>query len=116
MGSIAELLGYTLDLEHPETTQESEASFGEKDNAANQDAHDRQEIAMAAVLAETALEPEEARADLTLRGDLDMDDLVLYAIIARIEHDLLVRFTDADIASWRTLGDLLDAVGAVTAS
>ena len=46
----------------------------------------------------------------TLRGDLDMDDVSLYAVVARVEREAKVALTDAQIEEWETLGDLLDAV------
>lgn len=99
MGSIAELLGYSLTPEEPGESQ-----------APAQDADRIRETAMAAVLEETALEPARARGDLRLVEDLDLDDLVLYAVIARIEHELGIRIPDAAVARWRTLDDLLDGV------
>ena len=64
---------------------------------------------MEAVLDEADLEPAHARAELTLRSDLDMDDVSLYAVVARIEREAKVGFSDAQIEGWQTLGDLLDA-------
>ena len=65
---------------------------------------------MQAVLDEVELEPAQARCELTLRGDLDMDDVSLYAVVARVEREAKVALTDAQIEEWETLGDLLDAV------
>ena len=102
MGSIAELLGYSLTPEEPEETR-----------AREQEDSDRiRETAMAAVLEETSLAPEAARADLRLVDDLDLDDLVLYAIIARIEHELRIQIPDVAIVKWTTLEDLLAGVEA----
>lgn len=107
MGSIAELLGYSLTPEDPEVaTPNASLAPDEKEEAAR-------ETAMEALLDETGLEPEDAREDFSLRGDLDLDDLSLYAIVARIEHESRVSIPDAAIDSWETLGDLLD--GAATA-
>ena len=64
---------------------------------------------MEAVLDEADLEPAHARTELTLRGDLDMDDVSLYAVVARVEREAKVGFSDAQIEGWQTLGDLLDA-------
>ena len=50
---------------------------------------------MEAVLNESGLEPAKARGELTLRGDLDMDDVSLYAVVARIEREAKLRITDA---------------------
>lgn len=69
-----------------------------------------EEVAMEALLAETGLEPSAARADLTLRGDLDLDDLQLYSIVAVVERALKKSFPDESIAAWQTVGDFLDAV------
>ncbi|WP_235827069.1 phosphopantetheine-binding protein [Actinomyces culturomici] len=108
MGSIAELLGYTLDPV-PTDAEAGEGAGSGASHAGASRADEARETAMAAVLAETGLEPEDARAELTLRGDLDLDDLALYAIVARIEHELRASFPDAEIAQWTTLGDVLDA-------
>ena len=43
-------------------------------------------------------------------NDLDMDDVALYAVVARVEREAKVALTDAQIEEWETLGDLLDAV------
>ena len=64
---------------------------------------------MEAILDEADLEPADVRTDLTLRGDLDMDDVSLYAVVARVEREAKVGFSDAQIEGWQTLGDLLDA-------
>ena len=42
--------------------------------------------------------------------DLDMDDVALYAVVARVEREAKVGFSDAQIEGWQTLGDLLGAV------
>lgn len=68
-----------------------------------------EEIVLQALLEETGFDPASARLDLTLRGDLDLDDLQLYAVIAVVERALKRTFPDAEIASWATLGDFLDA-------
>ncbi|MCI6411131.1 MAG: phosphopantetheine-binding protein [Schaalia hyovaginalis] len=104
MGSIAELLGYSL-LPEPDAAPDDEAPRGAP---AASKADLAREAAMAAVLEETGLDPDEARADLTLRGDLDLDDLGLYAIVARIEHDLSLVLPDELVDSWGTLGSILD--------
>ena len=65
---------------------------------------------MQAVLDEVELEPAQARGELTLRGDLDMDDVSLYAVVARVEREAKVTLTDAQVEEWVTLADLLDAV------
>lgn len=110
MGSIAELLGYSLDPDSLDGAAGDQApapgALDEKADAGEE----RRATAMAAVLAETGLEPAAARAELSLRSDLDLDDLVLYAIVARIEHELRIRIPDAEVESWRTLSDLLEAV------
>ena len=74
-------------------------------------AQDRaREAAMEAVLDEVELDPADARGELTLRGDLDMDDVSLYAVVARVEREAKVALADAAIKEWVTLADLLDAV------
>ena len=74
-------------------------------------AQDRaREAAMEAVLDEAELDPADARGELTLRGDLDMDDVSVYAVVARVEREVKVTLSDAQIEQWVTLADLLDAV------
>ena len=118
MGSIADLLGDQLraglaqlvdpatEDDAPEGTQASSIDAGE--SVSTQDR--AREAAMEAVLDEADLAPADARAELTLRGDLDMDDVSLYAVVARVEREAKVALTDAQIEEWETLGDLLDAV------
>lgn len=78
-----------------------------------QAANPRHEAVLAAIVAETNLEPSDARLDLTLSGDLDLDTLGLYAVVAAIEHEVRCTFTDEAVRSWQTLGDILDAVDEV---
>ena len=118
MGSIADLLGDQLraglaqlvdpatEDDAPEGAQASSIDAGE--SVSTQDR--AREAAMEAVLDEADLAPADARAELTLRGDLDMDDVSLYAVVARVEREAKVALTDAQIEEWETLGDLLDAV------
>lgn len=118
MGSIADLLGDQLraglaqlvdpatEDDAPEGAQASSIDVGEY--VSTQD-HAR-EAAMEAVLDEVDLAPGDARAELSLHGDLDMDDVSLYAVVARVEREAKVALTDAQIEEWETLGDLLDAV------
>lgn len=119
MGSIADLLGDQLraglaQLVDPAT--EDDALEGAQASSIDAGEYvvstqDRaREAAMEAVLDEADLAPGDARAELTLRGDLDMDDVSLYAVVARVEREAKVAFTDAQIEEWETLGDLLDAV------
>lgn len=118
MGSIADLLGDQLraglaqlvdpatEDDAPEGTQASSIDAGE--SVSTQDR--AREAAMEAILDEADLAPVDARAELTLRGDLDMDDVSLYAVVARVEREAKVALTDAQIEEWETVGDLLDAV------
>lgn len=118
MGSIADLLGDQLraglaQLVDPAT--EDDATEGAQassiDAGESVSTQDRaREAAMEAVLDEADLAPGDARAELTLRGDLDMDDVSLYAVVARVEREAKVALTDAQIEEWETLGDLFDAV------
>ena len=118
MGSIADLLGDQLraglaQLVDPAT--EDDATEGAQassiDAGESVSTQDRaREAAMEAVLDEADLAPGDARVELTLRGDLDMDDVSLYAVVARVEREAKVALTDAQIEEWETLGDLLDAV------
>lgn len=118
MGSIADLLGDQLraglaqlvdpatEDDAPEGAQASSIDAGE--SVSTQDR--AREAAMEAILDEADLAPVDARAELTLRGDLDMDDVSLYAVVARVEREAKVALTDAQIEEWETVGDLLDAV------
>lgn len=117
MGSIADLLGDQLraglaQLVDPATEDDApegaQASSIDGEYVSTQDR--AREAAMEAVLDEADLAPADARAELTLRGDLDMDDVSLYAVVARVEREAKVALTDAQIEEWETLGDLLDAV------
>ena len=117
MGSIADLLGDQLraglaQLVDPDSEAEGHGDAQASSSAAGEStsAQERaREAAMEAVLDEADLAPENARAELTLRGDLDMDDVSLYAVVARVEREAKVGFSDAQIEGWQTLGDLLDA-------
>ena len=116
MGSIADLLGDQLraglaQLVDPDASDEAPGAAPASSDSTVETAQDRaREAAMAAVLDEAELDPASARGELTLRGDLDMDDVSLYAVVARVEREAKVALTDAQIEEWETLGDLLDAV------
>ena len=116
MGSIADLLGDQLraglaQLVDPEAQDESAGAAPASSDASVETAQDRaREAAMEAVLDEAELDPTDARGELTLRGDLDMDDVSLYAVIARVEREAKVTLNDSQVEEWVTLADLLDAV------
>ena len=116
MGSIADLLGDQLraglaQLVDPEAQDESAGAAPASSDASVETAQDRaREAAMEAVLDEAELDPADARGELTLRGDLDMDDVSLYAVVARVEREAKVTLSDAQVEQWVTLSDLLDAV------
>lgn len=116
MGSIADLLGDQLraglaQLVDPEASDEAPGAALASSEDAVETAQDRaREAAMEAVLDEAELDPTDARGELTLRGDLDMDDVSLYAVVARVEREAKVALTDASVEQWVTLSDLLDAV------
>ena len=116
MGSIADLLGDQLraglaQLVDPDASDEVPGAAPASSESAVETAQDRaREAAMEAVLDEAELDPTDARGELTLRGDLDMDDVSLYAVIARVEREVKVTLNDAQIEQWVTLADLLDAV------
>ena len=116
MGSIADLLGDQLraglaQLVDPEAQDESAGAAPASSAASVETTQDRvREAAMEAVLDEAELDPADARGELTLRGDLDLDDVSLYAIVARVEREAKVTLNDAQIEQWVTLADLLDAV------
>ena len=120
MGSIADLLGDQLRAGLAQLTGDPGEGKGDedrRDQGGDSDSprpgcaqdHAR-EVAMESVLDECELDPSQARAELTLRGDLDMDDVSLYAVVARIEREAKVRLPDASVDAWVNLGDLLDAV------
>ena len=116
MGSIADLLGDQLraglaQLVEPEASNEAPGAAPASSDAPDETAQDRaREAAMEAVLDEAELDPADARGELTLRGDLDMDDISLYAVVARVEREAKVTLNDASVEQWVTLEDLLDAV------
>ena len=116
MGSIADLLGDQLraglaQLVDPDASDEVPGAALASSDSTVETAQDRaREAAMAAVLDEAELDPADARGELTLRGDLDMDDISLYAVVARVEREAKVTLNDALVEQWVTLADLLDAV------
>lgn len=116
MGSIADLLGDQLraglaQLVDPDASDESAGAAPASSDASVETAQDRaREAAMEAVLDEAELDPADARGELTLRGDLDLDDVSLYAVVARVEREAKVTLSDAQVEQWVTLSDLLDAV------
>ena len=116
MGSIADLLGDQLraglaQLVDPEAQDESAGAAPASSESTVETAQDRaREAAMEAVLDEAELDPADARGELTLRGDLDLDDVSLYAIVARVEREAKVTLSDAQVEQWVTLSDLLDTV------
>ena len=116
MGSIADLLGDQLraglaQLVDPDASDAAPDAAPASSERAVETAQDRaREAAMEAVLDEAELDPADARGELTLRGDLDMDDVSLYAVVARVEREAKVTLNDAQVQEWVTLADLLDAV------
>ena len=113
MGSIADLLGDQLraglaQLADAEAPPEDDAPSSGGESAS--DASERARIiAMEAAADEAEIDPARVRGRDSLRGDLDLDDISLYALVARIEREAKVGFSDAQIEGWQTLGDLLDA-------
>ncbi|MBS4938229.1 MAG: acyl carrier protein [Actinomyces sp.] len=116
MGSIADLLGDQLraglaQLVDPDASDEAPDAASASSEIAVETAQGRaREAAMEAVLDEVELDPADARGELTLRGDLDMDDVSLYAVVARVEREAKVTLNDSQVEEWVTLADLLDAV------
>ncbi len=116
MGSIADLLGDQLraglaQLVDSESQDEAPGAAPASSESTVETAQDRaREAAMEAVLDEAELDPADARGELTLRGDLDLDDISLYAVVARVEREAKVTLSDAQVEQWVTLSDLLDAV------
>ena len=116
MGSIADLLGDQLraglaQLVDPDASDEAPGAAPASSDSTVEIARDRaREAAKAAVLDEAELDPASARGELTLRGDLDMDDVSLYAVVARVEREAKVTLSDALVEQWVTLADLLGAV------
>ena len=116
MGSIADLLGDQLraglaQLVDPDASDEVPGAAPASSDSTVETAQDRaREAAMEAVLDEAELDPAQARGELTLRCDLDMDDVSLYAVVARVEREAKVTLNDSQVEEWVTLADLLDAV------
>ena len=116
MGSIADLLGDQLraglaQLVDPDASDEAPDAAAASSESAAETAQDRaREAGMEAVLDEAELDPADARGELTLRGDLDMDDVSLFAVVARVEREAKVTLSDSQVEEWVTLSDLLDAV------
>ena len=116
MGSIADLLGDQLraglaQLVDAESQDEAPGAAPASSESTVETAQDRaREAAMEAVLDEAELDPADARGELTLRGDLDLDDISLYAVVARVEREAKVTLSDAQVGQWVTLSDLLDTV------
>ena len=92
MGSIADLLGDQLraglaQLVDPDASDEVPGAAPASSESAVETAQDRaREAAMEAVLDEAELDPADARGEITLRGDLDMYDVSLESVIARVER------------------------------
>lgn len=61
---------------------------------------------LAAVSAETGEKQESLLPQTRLIGDLDFDDLSLYAVVAQVEADLKEKRSDNEIAECKTLGEL----------
>ncbi|MFQ9341110.1 MAG: acyl carrier protein, partial [Actinomyces sp.] len=98
-------------LVEPDASDDAPGAAPASSETAVETAQDRaREAAMEAVLDEAELEPAQARGELTLCGDLDMDDVSLYAVVARVEREAKVTLSDAQVEEWVTLADLLDAV------
>lgn len=131
MGTIAELLGFDLSEPTPPGDGEENAApvdeggaaalpeAGAEEGAPGPDASETptsDEVVLEAVLAETSLDPSDAREDLTLTGDLDLDTIGRYAVTTSVERGLGVQFRDADIDALETLGDLLALARGAAAS
>ncbi|WP_022868431.1 acyl carrier protein [Schaalia vaccimaxillae] len=111
MGTIAELLGYQLGEFSEDAASTTSTNLDSGTNQVLPDEEDPLgEIAMAAILRECDLEPEQARGALTLRGDLDCDELSIYAIVAAIEHEAGISLPDEQVKSWQTVDDVLKDV------
>ena len=115
MGTIADLLGYALEEPHdPDTSGITAPPVGQT-RTDGSPVPTSDEVVMSAVLEETDFDPADARADLTLAGDLDIDELGRWAIAADVEHALRTTFPDAQVESWSTLDDILTAARMATA-
>ena len=114
MGSIADLLGDQLraglaQLADAEAPPEDDAPSSGGESAS--DASERARvIAMEAAVDEAEIDPARVRGRDSLRGDLDLDDISLYALVARIEREAKVTLADAEVETWVSLSDLLDSV------
>lgn len=109
MGTIGDLLGgipgeWQEALAAAEQPTEAETDGGDK--APGADA-----VAIEVILDETGFAAEQMRPDLRLVEDLDLSGLALWSVVSRIERELKRNFPDDTVESWRTLGDLLSAVG-----
>lgn len=131
MGTIGDLLGGldlsslgmdstdptedTLDLADQASASQHDADHTDSEDsphaggAATGAPQTADEIVMAAILEHTSLQPQDARADLRLKEDLDMDELQLYAVVATVERALHTSFPDETVHSWQTVGDILTA-------
>ena len=100
----------------PESGEISEESGGSDPDASLENIHPAWEnfsgdpavitCLLEAVAAETDCEQTELLPDTSLRTQLDFDDLLLYAVVARIEGELGEKRSDTQIMECKTLGEL----------
>ena len=114
MGSSADLRGDQLraglaKLAEAEAPPEEDAPSSGGESASDASGRARV-IAMEAVLDEAEIDPVRVMGRDSLRGDLDLDDISLYALVARIEREAKVTLADAEVEAWVSLSDLLDSV------
>lgn len=108
--SIAEMLGMDLpddsDEVQDEVPEESQAASSSTEEAEG----DPVEAAVvSALLAETNVQAQDFRPELTLEGDFDLDKIGRYAVVASIEQDLSITLVDETVDGLETLDDLMKA-------
>lgn len=121
--SIAEMLGMELPQDDLATLNSSASApddsaegstreslvQGEAEQTSNT-SDDVEEAVVQALLSESTVPAQEFAPQLRLREDFDLDHIGLYAVIAHIEQDLAIEIPDTEIASARTLSDLIMVV------
>lgn len=58
---------------------------------------------------ETGLAPDEISAESVLDDQLNLRGLSLWSVVAQIEYELKLQFEDAQVLSWNTASDVLEA-------
>ncbi len=110
MGTIAELLGFDLSEEDPESDAAAvvDGQHGIDEDDGARVADPVVEAVNAAIAEETGSEPDQVLADSMLVADLDLDALGRYAIVTTVERSLKISLRDEDVDRAETAGDLVD--------